>query len=370
MQQAEAGADEPGARHWGERLLRFAEDECRGSSPLYEELARSASRDSALLRWLASVAGPRANANLLFAAVHDRLLAGDGNADLRRHYATLVHSPTPPEGAFGPFRAFCVDHADSLATLLATRVTQTNEPARGSYLLPALVAVGRAVGQPLFLVDVGTAAGINLLLDRFHYDYGDGRTAGDPDARVRVRTDLRAGVPALGPIPGFAGRVGIDVAPVSANDPEATRWLEACIWPEHADRLANLRHALNLVRSLPPQILEGNAVDLVRPVAESAPADSHVVVVNTNVLPYFHGDEIQRYAAALSEISTRRPVTWICAENSALLRASGFGDVVDGAPTTGGGVPLVMASLTARRRTNTLLAITGAHGRWLAWHGP
>ena len=71
------------------------------------------------------------------------------------------------------FRAFAAAHADELAELLVTRSTQTNEIGRCALLLPAFGIVAAEVG-PLAHLDVGTSAGLNLLLDRYHYGYEPG----------------------------------------------------------------------------------------------------------------------------------------------------------------------------------------------------
>ena len=61
-------------------------------------------------------------------------------------------------------------------------MVQTNEVRRSALLLPAFFLVSReAQGRPLYLLEIGTAAGLNLLWDRYGYDYGNGLRSGDLD---------------------------------------------------------------------------------------------------------------------------------------------------------------------------------------------
>ena len=62
-----------------------------------------------------------------------------------------------------------------------TRSTQTNEVGRCAALLPALTQLAvdapgapHGGGRPLGLVEVGASAGLNLLVDRYGYEYEPG----------------------------------------------------------------------------------------------------------------------------------------------------------------------------------------------------
>ncbi|HWP65341.1 MAG TPA: DUF2332 family protein, partial [Candidatus Limnocylindria bacterium] len=157
------------------RFLRvWADSELRGYCPLYDAIARALADDTALLERLVDVA-PREKIVpvLLFAAVKS-LVDVEPASPLARIYAGEPGDPWPP------FRAVLETRFDEIAHLLRTRRTQTNEVGRASALLPALGVIARRAGRPLALIEIGPSAGLNLLLDRFAYDYGGGRTAGDP----------------------------------------------------------------------------------------------------------------------------------------------------------------------------------------------
>src|SRR5262249_46962829 len=161
--------------------------------------------------------------------------------------------------AYPAFRAFVLANRDALAPLLVERGTQTNEVRRCTYLLPAFVFATTRARRPLAIVDVGASAGLNLLFDRYAYDY-DGVAAGEVGSPVRLTTQLRGGRPPLAPLPTVADRIGLDIAPVALDDAAATRWLEACVWPEHVERFATLRAALALGREARPRVVAGDAV--------------------------------------------------------------------------------------------------------------
>ena len=48
---------------------------------------------------------------------------------------------------------------------------QTNEIARSAMLLPGFLAIAREAGLPLDICEIGSSAGLNLLFDRFAYDF-------------------------------------------------------------------------------------------------------------------------------------------------------------------------------------------------------
>jgi hypothetical protein len=353
-------------QRWRERIQLFTDEECRGISPLYEAVGRGLTQDAEMLDWLAQVCGPRARATLPFAAVHYLLLSGVPADDLRRYYPTLVdESASPDSGTYAAFRSFCVRERGLLDPLLASRVTQTNEVARCGYLLPAFALVVELSGKPLSIVEVGCSAGLNLLFDLYGYDFGGGRVVGDMSSRVRLQPTLRGNRMPKIAMPIVSARVGIDLEPVDLESEDAVRWLQACIWPEHVDRMRNLRAAIEIARMRRPSVVKGNAVELLGGIAMGADPDAALVVVNTNVMLYFSPEERARYARLLIELSVTREIFWIANEHPALLSPAGFGARTE--ISTDGSLPLVMSRLFQGRRDDRVLAMVGAHARWIEW---
>ena len=142
-------------------------------APLYHRLATGIAADPVLAGLLLSAPPMQRQPVLLFACVHDLLLAGRPDVGLARYYPDLAAQPDDGD-PMPAFRAFVATQADELAELLVTRSTQTNEIGRCALLVPAFGIVAAEVG-PLAHVDVGASAGLNLMLDR--YQYGTRREA-------------------------------------------------------------------------------------------------------------------------------------------------------------------------------------------------
>jgi Uncharacterized protein conserved in bacteria (DUF2332)/SnoaL-like domain len=124
----------------------------------------------------------------LFAAVQYLLLQSDPHP-LGRFYPSLG-----AERAWGDpwpvFRDFALSRRAELKPLIARRHTQTNEVRRSAVLYPALALAARELGEPVAVLEAGAAAGLNLLFDRYWFDYGAAGTAGDPASPVRARCQV------------------------------------------------------------------------------------------------------------------------------------------------------------------------------------
>lgn len=149
-----------------------------------------------------------------------------------------------------PFRSFVLAHRDELLRLMSVRRLQTNEVARSAVIAPALAEVQHRHEQPLALIDVGASAGFNLLVDRVHIDYGH-TTIGPVDSPLQLTCDAVSEGPPPREDLEIGWRVGIDRLSVDVFDPDSVRWLEACVWPDHLERLERFRIALSLARSSP-----------------------------------------------------------------------------------------------------------------------
>lgn len=358
------------AETWREWMRRYTTLELHGLSDLYEAIGQGITGDDELLHWLGDVANPRSNPNLLFAAVHFRLLTGAFAPDLAPYFASITPGALPPAGpppVYPAFRAFWERERDALAAILATRTTQTNEVGRCMYLLPAFVRVAARMGRPLAVVDAGTAAGLTLLIDRFACDYGEGRIAGDPRSPVHLRTEVRGVMPPIAPAPTIVSRTGIDLAPIDVQDDDATTWLRACVWPEHAARRETLEAAIAIARRDPPRLVAGNVVDVLPAIAAQAPPEATLVVVNTNVLPYFSAAERARYAAVLEAIGASRDLAWVAVEWPAYALEAGFRGSFEGIEMPSPALPLTLTTFERGTRRDEVLAVTGPHGRWLRW---
>ena len=196
------------------------------------------------------------------------------------------------------------------------RATQTNEAGRCAVLLPFLARLP----QPIALLEVGASAGLCLLPDRYSYRY---TRAGDDDVVLHpvdgpsdvLLTCAVAGVEVPDRLPEVVWRAGLDLAPVDVADADACAWLETLVWPEHDDRRARLRAALQVARREPPLVVAADALDGLAGLAAGAPSGATLVVVHSAVLAYLDGPARSGFV----DLVTGLPGHWISKEGALVL---------------------------------------------------
>jgi hypothetical protein len=348
------------------RQFAAFEATARARAPLYAALATGISHDRALSGLLATAPPTQRTPVLLLAAVHDLLLA-DPDHDLASWYPNLTAQPRRPDdpALMAAFAGFVAERSDRLRHLLSTRTTQTNEVGRCGFLLPALGIVASEVG-PLSVIDVGTSGGLNLLLDRFEYLYrtagGATTTLGGPSAVV-IEVDVTGALPVPSVIPTIVARRGIDREPIDVSDEDQAQWLEACVWPDQADRFHRLVAAIGIARDHPPEIVAGDAVSTVRSVVEELAGTGHPVVMNTWVLNYLTAEGRLAYFGELERIGAERDLSWIYAEAPSLVPE------LPTAPDPKGHDRTVLSLVRWRDGIRTVqhLATVHPHGFWIHW---
>jgi hypothetical protein len=340
-----------------QRFVRFADQECGDYAPFYARLAHGIAHDPELLAIAAHTRSGQQAPNLLLAAVHDLLLRGADHA-LAAFYPSVAHLAAVPAGDPIPaFRSFCQDQRAALIDLVSTRLVQTNEPQRCTVLLPAFALVRYlAGGMPLALIEVGASAGLNLLFDRYGYDYRVGWSAGDPGSPIQcsctLRGELRPPIPAS--MPPVAARVGLDLHPIHATDLEAMRWLRALVWPEHLARAALLDQVLALAQRQPPTLIAGDALTVLPQAITDAPADTAVCVFHTATLAHFPPEARARFHALIPELARQRDLFWLSSEGSGNSGRRGL-------------YLIILTAFQRGRRVERQLAYSHPHGAWLEW---
>jgi len=282
--------DDPRDDDVARRFLRFAEQEAHGRSPLYESFARNVAADPMIVAFVAGLPPDRQTANLLFGAV--RYLHG-----------------TPAD--WEEFRSVLAVRRDEVRDVILSHTTQTNEPARCATLLPLLARIP----GPLALLEVGAAAGLCLLPDRYAYDYdrvGIAPAVPSPTEPPALRCHASPSTPLPPAMPHIVWRAGLDLNPIDVNDPERTAWLEALVWPGREERRRNLRAALDIARHDPPRVVRGNLLTDLPALASEAPRDATLVVFHTAVLAYVTAqDDRDSFARTVRDIGA----VWISNES-------------------------------------------------------
>lgn len=343
----------------------LATAEFRGYCSLYERIALAAAEDHEFLERIATIdAGPKIVPVLLNAAVHFIVLT-DPSLELSSIYRGGDDDSDP----WPAFRALVFERFDEVASIMATRSIQTNEVGRAAVVLPVLADLHRKARKPLALIEVGPSAGLNLFLDKFHYDYGAGRLLGDPAARVRLTCSIEGDLapPLPDTMPPIVAREGIDLNPIDVTDDDACRWLEACLWPQVPDRAERLRAAIDLARLDPPHLRRGNAVDLLSQVLHEVDSNALPCVVSTWVLAYFSPDERAAIENILDSVGGRRDLACITAEYPSVAPWLDRPDRVPSVDDGPGATVLGLARWVEGSRDARALGWVHAHGRWIDW---
>ncbi|HLG66205.1 MAG TPA: DUF2332 domain-containing protein [Ktedonosporobacter sp.] len=244
------------AQHFAEGPAIFT------TSPLYQSFCKVVAQDQPVLELLTQRQTGQQASFLLFGAIHYLLLSG-AQHPLRDFYPSLVDRVTASPGEAGPeLLDFCHTYRNELETLIRTRLVQTNVVKRSVGLLVALRAVRMRGVERVHLIEVGTSAGIHLHVDRYRYLIG-GLVFGQQDSKVVVETQWRGKQPPdFDARPQIVGRLGIDLHPVDAANPEERLWLRALVWPENQHEADQLSAALESIASAPPTIIAGDAIDV------------------------------------------------------------------------------------------------------------
>ena len=189
------------------------------------------------------------------------------------------------------------DEADFLADWIATERVQTNEPRRCWWLVPCFVEAARRTGADTFdCLELGCSAGLNLLWDRYGYEYAAGALAGSPVFRGEERGEP---VP-VSPLPDVRSRVGVDLAPPDLHTAEGVRLLKAFVWAGQEQRLADLEAAIDVWRSDPPEIVVGDLVDGLPALLERRGDDPPLLAWETAVFGYLPEERRERARTLLT----------------------------------------------------------------------
>ena len=266
---------------------RWAEIEARGSSPCYERLASAVATSPAALQFLASLPRRKRQPNLLLAAL--------------RWFEAPIEDPNAALD-------FLDDHAQEFRALMLARSTQTNEAARCAVLLPALALLG----EPLVILEIGSSAGLCLLMDTWGYDWTDAETGALTrlgSGRVRLPCTVTGSVPLPAEMPAVAARMGLDSSPLDVTDPAARRWLQCLIWPEHTERAERLARALDRAAATPPPLRQGTFPEDVPSAVEQLrrfDPGATVVVMHGAAAAYLDTDGRRRLTETLTDLDVHR----------------------------------------------------------------
>ncbi len=209
-----------------------------------------------------------------------------------------------------------ITHDDTLLPWL-DGPPQTNEAQRSAGLMTGLLHVAAAFGPRIEVLEIGSSAGLNLLIGRMRFDLG-GVDAGPADSPLTIVPEWRGPPPPAAPIVIERAR-GVDIAPVDVRDPAQAERLAGYVWVDNPERLARLSSAIDMVHERAVDLTAGDAPDWVE-AQLAAPQDIGTtrVLMHSVVWQYLPPQSRDRIRAVMAAAGTRatrdRPLAWVMME--------------------------------------------------------
>ena len=345
----------------------------RISSPLISELTRAAAEDDEIAALCLATRPGQLPGLLIFYVVHYLLLKSP-DARLAAYFPSLTDTPKPAREAFPAFREFCLEHRAEIAELLAWRTINTNLPEKATCLVPALRYVEREAKEPLTLLELCCSAGLNMLFDDYHYDYGPAGRVGVPGSPVQLKCKIVGpNQPPIEAMPQIRYRVGVDLVKVDTSDPLEQLWMQAVLAPEWRAEREHLKAALKIRNQRDLRILQGDALEVVPSLLDELPGTLCVL------MSYCIGHWSMAARTALDELFRRashhRPVHRLSVEMPDTEPAHAARTRL--AQLAAARIPMLQKSAPSRidytsyidgEVRTTLLGEGDAFGVWLYWH--
>ncbi|MBN2970655.1 DUF2332 domain-containing protein [Roseomonas aeriglobus] len=219
-------------------------------------------------------------------------------------------------------RAALVEHDAALLPWLSGP-PQTNEPGRSAALMTGLIHFAQRFGPRIELLELGSSAGLNLLIDRYRFNLGGVRVG--PESPISLQPAWRGPPPPNVPVEIVSVR-GVDVAPIDLTDPAAATRLAAYVWIDATERQARLDRAIAMVRDRGVRLDRCDAADWLEERLAEPQADGVARVVLHSVVWQYLGPERQRRIrdamhAAGARATAKRPFGWVMLEPNRDLAA-------------------------------------------------
>ncbi|WP_370149420.1 DUF2332 domain-containing protein [Exiguobacterium profundum] len=263
------------------RFIRFADNECVGSSRLYEVLAREVAQHEWLLSLCENILKGQLVPNLLFAAVHELLIQHSAD-ELATYYPSVTKYPKQAEDVFPSFLAFCHTYESEIRHRLKTRRVLTNEVQRCPYLYPIFSKIQQQKKRSLGLLEIGTSAGLQLFVDQYAYEYNgvsfNPINASSVNISAAVESDEPFRLEATRPL-----EIGTRLNNVDLTDEAERSWLNVLIWPEHETRRQLLQAAMNEVNLNKVTLIEGDGMTMLQELVSRVPEAEMLCIFHTHV---------------------------------------------------------------------------------------
>ncbi|MFD2830780.1 DUF2332 domain-containing protein [Corticicoccus populi] len=328
-----------------QNFINFADNECKGSSRLYEQLSLHIAKTPCLLNLCRNISRNQPVPNLFFAAVHYLLLKGyDDRLSEMYHEKDIDFN-----SLFDAFEEFCLEHQQALIQVMNQKRVQTNEVRRTAYLYPLFSMISQKNDAPISLIEIGTSAGLNLCADQYRYVYeGVEGTFGNSTSELEIHSKIIGEMTHdLNHIPDIRDRIGIDLNVMDLNTDDDYLWLKALIWPEHHQRREMLKAAKEIVTAENVELIEGDAVSILDSTVQNINTENTLCIFHTHVANQMSEDQKEELLKAVDLIADGRTVYHI------------YNNIFD--------KKLRMDEYTGGRKNSYLIGETDGHGRWFEW---
>jgi hypothetical protein len=195
---------------------------------------------------------------------------------------------------------------------------QTNEAGRSwAFAAAMLWLADQGLPNRFAMHELGSSAGINVMMDRYAYNLGGAR-CGSQNPVIGLQPEWRGPPPPAGSWEIVSAR-GCDLAPVDLTDPAQAMRLKAYVWPEATERFSRMGMAIEAARKAPPTIAKMAAGEFVEEILD-ATADEGVtrLIVHSVMWQYLTARERGRITALIERAGSRAsedaPLAWVALE--------------------------------------------------------
>ncbi len=322
------------------RVLTLVADRLDPGNPVVERMAN----------WPGDAGNRGASLPLRFlGGLHRLVLTGD----CPELAACYPPNPRPDDATLGAaIDCALAAHQPTLMRAL-DNPPQTNEVRRAAVIIAAAHWLSHQFGLTRFVAsELGAAAGLNLMWDRFRLDLACG-VFGPRSSPVRLDPEWRGQCPPEAEIE-VLDRRGVDILPLDPHDPDDALRLVSYLWPDQPWRIERSKAAMALAEA---PVDKADAGDwLAQRLATPHPGAIHLVT-HTVAWQYFGEDTYTKCAAALDAAGAR------ATDDAPLARLSMEGD-----SRKGEGAPITLTVWPGNHVIK--LGRVDFHGRWVDWDAP
>ena len=195
---------------------------------------------------------------------------------------------------------------------------QTNEPGRSAALITGILHIAaRYPGKSIELLEIGSSAGLNLLIDRFAFNLG-GVKVGPADSPVLIQPEWCGTPPPDVSIDILSVR-GCDIQPIDATISDNEKRLLGYVWQDHPQRFDRVTKAIAMQRVKPVDLIQADAPDWVDArLAEPQAEGTLRILMHSIMWQYLTEEGKVRITAAMEAASVLatpdRPLGWVSVE--------------------------------------------------------